>query len=39
MGEDEEMKLDDALNWMAAFCVGYVIGVSVAALVVFYWRG
>ena len=29
------MKLDDALNWMAAFCVGYVIGVSVAAFVVF----
>ena len=33
------MKFDDALNWMAAFCVGYVIGVSIAALVVFYWRG
>jgi len=33
------MKLDDALNWMAAFCVGYVIGVSIAAFIVFYWRG
>ena len=29
------MKLDDALNWMAAFCVGYVIGVCVVAIVVF----
>jgi hypothetical protein len=36
MGEDEDMiAIDRALNWMAAFCVGYVIGVSVAALVVF----
>jgi len=33
--EDEEMKLDKALNWMAVFCVGYVIGVCVAAIVVF----
>jgi hypothetical protein len=39
MEEDEDMSgFDRALNWMAAFCVGYVIGVSVAALVVFYWR-
>ena len=33
------MSIDKAMNFMAAFCVGYVIGVSVAALVVFYWRG
>jgi hypothetical protein len=33
------MNIDKAMNWMAAFCVGYVIGISIAALVVFYWRG
>jgi hypothetical protein len=33
------MNIDKAMNWMAAFCVGYVLGVSIAALVVFYWRG
>jgi len=33
------INIDKAMNFMAAFCVGYVIGVSVAALVVFYWRG
>jgi hypothetical protein len=36
MEEDEDMKaIDRAFNWMAAFCVGYVIGVAVAAVVVF----
>ena len=30
---------DKALDWMAAFCVGYVIGVSIAAVVIFCWRG
>lgn len=29
---------DRALNWMVAFCIGYVIGISIAALVIFYWR-
>ena len=29
------MKLDDALNWMVAFCIGYVIGVCAWAIVVF----
>jgi hypothetical protein len=41
MGEDEEMRMrliDRAFNWMAAFCVGYVLGVSIAAIIVFYWR-
>jgi hypothetical protein len=33
------INIDKAMNFMVAFCVGYVIGVSVAALVVFYWRG
>jgi hypothetical protein len=33
------INIDKAMNWMAAFCVGYVLGVSIAALVVFYWRG
>jgi hypothetical protein len=33
------MNFDKAMNWMAAFCIGYVIGISIAALVVFYWRG
>jgi hypothetical protein len=33
------INIDKAMNWMAAFCVGYVIGISIAALVVFYWRG
>jgi hypothetical protein len=33
------MNFDKAMNWVAAFCVGYVIGVAIAALVVFYWRG
>jgi hypothetical protein len=36
MEEDEDMRaIDRAFNWMAAFCVGYVIGVCVAAFVVF----
>jgi hypothetical protein len=33
------INIDKAMNFMAAFCVGYVIGISIAALVVFYWRG
>jgi hypothetical protein len=33
------INIDKAMNWMAAFCVGYVLGVSIAALVIFYWRG
>ena len=35
------MRIDAerVMNWLAAFCVGYVIGVSIAALVIFYWRG
>ena len=32
------IDIDRILNWVAAFCVGYVIGVGVAACVVFYWR-
>jgi len=31
------VKVDRIMNWIAAFCVGYVIGVSVAAVIVF-WR-
>jgi hypothetical protein len=33
------IDVERVMNWLAAFCVGYVIGVSIAALVVFYWRG
>jgi len=33
------MSFDDALDWVAAFCIGYVIGISIAAFVIFYWRG
>jgi hypothetical protein len=33
------INIDKVMNFMAAFCVGYVLGVSIAALVVFYWRG
>jgi len=33
------MSIDKVMNFMAAFCVGYVLGVSIAALVIFYWRG
>lgn len=30
------MNIDKLMNWGAAFMVGYVIGVSVAAVAVFY---
>ena len=33
------IDVERVMNWVAAFCVGYVIGVSIAALVIFYWRG
>jgi len=33
------IDVERVMNFMAAFCVGYVIGISIAALVVFYWRG
>jgi hypothetical protein len=33
------INIDKAMNFMAAFCVGYVIGISVAAVIIFYWRG
>jgi hypothetical protein len=30
------IDIDRMLDWMAAFCVGYVIGVSIGALVIFW---
>ena len=32
------MKLDQIFNFTVAFCIGYVIGVGVAALVIFWGR-
>jgi len=29
------MSIDKVMNFMVAFCVGYVIGVSVAAVAIF----
>jgi len=30
------VDIDKALDWLAAFCVGYVIGVSIGAVVTFW---
>jgi hypothetical protein len=32
------IDVEKVMNWVAAFCVGYVLGVSIAAIIVFYWR-
>ena len=31
------MTMERVMSWSAAFLVGYVIGVSVAAVITFYW--
>ena len=38
MGEDgmKFIDVDRVLNWLAAFCVGYVIGVSIGAVITFW---